>query len=260
MSRFDEGQFKRQIARFESQLRFVSAKSLTQVAEMTRKTMQMEMAARFDRPTPYTLNSGFIRPATKVDLVARYGIKDQVPSKAAKSPAELLEHQFTGGSRAFKRAEGAFRRIGLMSTGEVIVPGKGAQLDRFGNLPRGFLVTLLSYFSAFGEQGYRANATEASKRRRAKVGTTARGFKEVRGVRYFYASGIAGKGRAGHLAKGIYAARGIQSVDIVPVMLFVKVGVYRRRFSIPSTAQVVFASQFDKIFRRNMEQALSTAR
>jgi len=96
------------LERADKQIRFAVAKSLTQTAKAVQSDMTAEMKKQFDRPTPYTLRSSFVKPATRFNLTAVVGIKDMSPSKAAASPAELLGHS----SRHFG-AKGRTRRSAL---------------------------------------------------------------------------------------------------------------------------------------------------
>lgn len=83
-------------------------------------------------------------------------------------PQKILQAQEFGGARRDKRSEAALRRIGILPSGyqtaipETPYPGSD---DGRGNIRGGFLVKLLSYFQAMGEQGYKANMTDRRKAR-----------------------------------------------------------------------------------------------
>ena len=103
-----------------------------------------------------------------------------------------------------------------------------------------FLVQLISYFQAFGEQGYRANMTD--KRKQAihqRGGKKARFVGPVRGHRFFVAYGRDRDGarrtrkgdfdvRTSHLRPGIWAASGTGGVDLRPVLLLSALAITRR--------------------------------
>ena len=97
--------------------------------------------------------------------------------------------------------------------------------DGRGNVRGSFLVRLLSYFQALGEQGYRANMTDRSKARLHK------GTKGREGVRFFVAYGRLRGGPTRHLAPGIWAATGTQGVIVRPVLMFVRNATYEARIS-----------------------------
>ena len=79
-------------------------------------------------------------------------------------PQKILNAQAWGGRRHDKRSEVALRRAGILPTGyQTAIPddARGGPYpgsdDGRGNLRGAFLVQLISYFRAFGEQGYKAN-------------------------------------------------------------------------------------------------------
>lgn len=191
-----------------------------------RREWQREFRQQFDSPTPYILKSVYVRKATperlSVDIEPTYfGGKGVDPQK-------ILQAQEFGGGRRDKRSEAALRRTGILPSGyqtsipETPFPGSD---DGRGNLRGGFLVQLLSYFRAMGEQGYRANMTDKRKARLHK-GTKAR-----EGVRYFVAYGPLRSGPSSHLAPGIWAATGRDGFIVRPVLMFVRDGSYEPRIS-----------------------------
>lgn len=102
--------------------------------------------------------------------------------------------------------------------------------DGRGNLRGPFVAQLISYFRASSEQGYSANMTDKRKR------TIHKGTKRTTGRRYFVAYGRMRDGRGAHLAAGIWAAQGTGSVDIRPVVMFVRAGSYTPRLSMERIA------------------------
>lgn len=213
------------------QAREAYAKAVNDTAFQVRRKMQAEMASVFDRPTPYILRSIQFKSATPDKLYTEvlptyYGGKGVDPQK-------ILDAQAGGGSRRDKRSESALRRVGLLPQGyQTVIPAvpfQGSQ-DSFGNIKGSFLVQLISYFRAFGEQGYKANITE--KRKRAiQAGT-----KQMAGRRYFVSFGKLRGNRSSHLAPGIWAAMGTGGVDVRPVLMFVKAGNYKVRLDLDAIA------------------------
>ncbi|MFV0672896.1 hypothetical protein, partial [Variovorax sp. tm] len=143
-------------------------------------------------------------------------------------PQKILQAQEFGGPRRDKRSELALRRIGILPAGYQTAmpatPFPGSD-DGRGNVRGSFLVRLLSYFQALGEQGYRANMTDRSKARLHK------GTKGREGVRFFVAYGRLRGGPTRHLAPGIWAATGTQGVIVRPVLMFVRNATYEARIS-----------------------------
>jgi hypothetical protein len=251
----------------EKQATFAMAKTLTQIATLSKDEVRNEMGRVFDRPTPFTLSSLFVKPAKRDALVATMGVKDQAAGKSTRAPSAFLKEHFFGGRRTYKKMEGAFRRAGMLKDDQMIVPGGGAQLDAFGNVSRGLIVQLISYFGAFGEQGYKANATAASKKRRAKFGKvvdrqdSTKKYKTIRGVVYFYSPGPGMvNGKMQHLPAGIWQKKGLHGVDISPVLLFVKPAGYSQKIDIQAITQKVHSNQLEKLFSKNFKDAMSSAR
>ena len=159
-------------------------------------------------------------------------------------PQDVLQAQEFGGKRRDKRSEVALRRVGLLPNGYQTAipktPYPGSD-DGRGNLRGAFLQQLISSFQAYSEQGYRANMTEARKRRlRNQQGIghiqTRKVYKTTLGVRYFISMGRLRDTRASHLAPGIWAAKGTHDVDVQPVLMFVRTPSYRPRISMDRIA------------------------
>jgi hypothetical protein len=143
-----------------------AAIALTRTAKEGQAAHVAEMARVFDRPTRYTLQSVYIRPATVQKLVAKAWIKDDT-SKG--TPAEnYLGPQIEGGKRKRKRFEKALIAKGIMNANDYAVPGAGARLDANGNIQPSQIVQILAWVEAFGQQGYKANSTAKTRARTTK--------------------------------------------------------------------------------------------
>ncbi len=188
---------------------FVMAYTLTKTAQDIEAAEIADIKSDFDRPTNYTLNSTFVKPATKRDLVAVMGFKDSSGSVPA---SRYLEPGVEGGQRSHKSHELRLIRAGLMRSGEFAVPGPGVKLDSFGNIPASAIQTI--------------------------VGQVLAGAKLQAAGRYF----VLRPGGAGSsnrkAAAGIYYRAGAR--DIVPVMLFVSPPRYSKRFPFYETARATF--------------------
>ncbi|MCT8174371.1 hypothetical protein [Variovorax sp. CY25R-8] len=191
-----------------------------------RREWQREMRDRFDRPTPYILKSVYVRKATPERLSVE--VEPTYFGGKGVDPQKILQAQEFGGARRDKRSEAALRRIGILPSGyqtaipETPYPGSD---DGRGNIRGGFLVQLLSYFQAMGEQGYKANMTDRRKARLHK------GTKTREGVRFFVSFGYLRSGPAKHMAPGIWAATGLDGFIVRPVLMFVRDGIYEPRIS-----------------------------
>jgi hypothetical protein len=232
----------------------VMAQAINDTAFAVRKGLQDELDARLDRVTPYIRNSPFVDQAQPGRLTATVSLAYQ--GGKGVDPDRVLQPNVHGGPRGFKAAERALQRAGILPNGYQIVPGQGAPLDAYGNMRRGLIVQILSWFSAYGEQGYSANATAATRQRRTKMGRTESGFRTIRGSAYFVAYGALRDGRGSHLAPGIYSKTGIHGVDIKPVVMFVKRTSYTPRVDFYGVGERIAAEAFPRRFRYRYRSAL----
>lgn len=231
------------------------AKALNDTGFEIRRAMQDEMRAVFDRPTDYILRSPFVRMATAAKLSVT--IEPTYMGGKGIDPQKILDAQTWGGRRRDKRSEVALKRAGILSAGyQTAIPDEArggpypGSDDGKGNLRGAFLVQLISYFQAFGEQGYKANMSAKGYLR------VHRGTKKQTGRRYFVTYGktrggprITQKGeqdeRTAHLAPGIWAASGTGGADVRPVLMFVrpKRG-YQPRFDMDKVAKRADATAY----------------
>ena len=266
----------RGIEKVAEQSAFATSQSINDVAFSSRKDAQAKVTSGISGPTPATRSAvRVINQATKQKLFADVGLADAgTKSGAAAMDAErTIGHHFIGGARRFKRFEAAFARLGYLAPGEYIVPADqsswAVRYNRYGNLPPGFIVQLISYFSGFGEQGYKANMTDKRKRALMRAGRTESGYRTINGVQYFAIPSRSQWGRFPrlingrhdpHLAPGIWAKRGTHGSDVAPVVLFVKRATYRKRFDFPRMIGDVVKRDFATAFSRRLQAALRSAR
>lgn len=249
------------------QVRFAAAGAINDVLFEARLAEQRAIRDVFDRPTPYVVNSVLVRPASADKLAGEVYIDFWGRGKGV-PPEKVLAAQVFGGRRRAKRAEVALQRAGLLPQGFGMVPGAAAPLDAYGNVRGPFIVQLLAYFRAFGEQGYRANMTDKRRRQLARRGTTDRGFATVQGVEYFVSRGrgeTRGRGawkngQMQHLPRGIWARSGLHGSTVKPVFLFVPLPTYWRRLDFERTAADVVNPGFAPRFHARLQRALATAR
>lgn len=227
-----------------------------------RKVWQEEMRSKFDRVTPYIERSPRVVRATPDNLTVT--IEPAYMGGKGVDPQKILQAQTHGGPRRDKRSESALRRVGLLPAGYQTAipktPYPGSD-DGRGNLRGPFLVQLISYFQAFGEQGYRANMTDKRKkklRNQQDIGyvTTRKTYKTTLGVRFFISMGRLRDTQASHLAPGIWAAKGLHDVEVQPVLMFVKAGSYQPRLSPDDVAKAADVQNYlDRRVRYRVRQA-----
>lgn len=256
---------KRQLGNMAKQVPFAASKALNETTKRVQQATYDEMRKKFDRPTPYALRSMAITRSTKANLTAIVGLRTDSPGKGM-AWDKSLGHQFSGGARHWRKFEAALNRIGVLPANMAAVPPGSTSwavtLDAHGNVSRGLIVQLLSYFQAFGEQGYRANSTLKSREKRAKITggfRAGKGYRTINGVVYFVA--LPGRPNVGHFKRpGIYAKRGIHGVDVAPVLLFVRKPSYQRRIDLERIANTVVARDFNTVFNAELTAAIASAK
>jgi hypothetical protein len=170
--------------------------ALTRTARDVLEAEKAEMAEKFDRPTPWTLNAFRVLPATPGNLVAEVRQKDDNARRDA------LGREAEGGTR---RQKGFERRLAPtfshISGTARFMPADNAALDQYGNWSAGQRNQVLS---ALGAQGDRlANATPRSIKRATKR------------TRYFVSYGDEGNGG---LPAGIYGRTpGVKYLQIIAI-------------------------------------------
>ena len=238
----------------ERQIPFATVLALNEVAAEAQRQMRQRMESDFDRPTPYTLSATWVRRANKQNLRAEVLLKDE--SFKSAPATRWLAPEVEGGQRPLKRHEYALRRANVLPEGMFAVPGEGAQMDAFGNMSRGQIVQILSWFRAFHYSGYRMNMTDKGRARLAK-GSSARAKRYRPPTSYFVVS-VGGRGK---LKPGVYMRQGqAHDARILPVLRFVRRPGYKPRLPFYQTVDVTARREFEGAFRRGMAQAMATAR
>lgn len=243
----DIKEVQKRLANFDSrQMPFVVAKALTATAQDAKKKLYDEMPKAFDRPTPYTLNSLYVAPATKAKLEATVKLKDDTFKG---TPAnKYLAPEIFGGSRHIKRVERLLSARGILPAGLSVVPGSGAPLDQYGNIQRGVYSKILSQLKASSDQ-YQ-NESKASRARNA------RRTKGRQQGRYFV-----GKPGGGKLPLGVWERTSFaHGSAIKPVLLFVHVPAYRKRYDFFGIVQKTIQDRFAYNLTDAMQYAMETSR
>lgn len=142
---------------------YAAATALTRTAKRAQQAIIAEMPQVFDRPTPYTLNSTFVQPASVKTMTARVAVKDWASNNGT-LPEDYLLPAVLGGGRKEKRFERNMRYAGLLARGERAVLGQEAPLDAFGNLRRGEMQRILTATrSSFDPAQNRSNSRRSRK-------------------------------------------------------------------------------------------------
>lgn len=235
------------IRTFGRQGQFGAAVALSRTAKQdVQPGIRKEMTRAFDRPTNYTLNSTFVKGATRDKLEAKVWLKDNPSGKG--TPADrYLAPQIYGGERRQKGMERLLQAARLMPSGWFAVPAVGAQMDANGNVKRSQIVQILSQLKMQRGSGYESRAT-GSKRSNRAIGR--------QGVTYF---ALATTRRGLH--PGVYVKRQMaQGTTVRPVFLFVPRALYQPILKYFEVGETVARRQFPIHFRTELAKAVASAR
>lgn len=237
------------LAGMQKQVRFAAAVALTRTAQAAKVEVARLMPAELDRPKPGTTKALRVEKATRYDLTAVVRLMNRgegVPS------SEFIGHNITGGRRGMKRSEMMLRSAGILPEGLYTIPGKEAQLDAYGNMSRGQIVSILSYFRTFGVTVLEGGKLLNSSRMNMTAKTRAR--REKRGNDYFV---VPLRDRKLGLYPGIWKRAG---KELQPVLMFVKPGTHKKLVKIHETGERVVRREFNKLFDKAFADAMRTAR
>jgi hypothetical protein len=230
-----------ELAKLDKQVTFATAVALTRTAQLVKKGELEVMRKRLDRPTPTTLNSLYVTPATKQKLSAKVWFKDAwgsgVPADTYMQPAVY------GGTRRHKRLEKALIARGILQPGQFAIPAKEF-LNQYGNITGGLAKKVLSGLGAAETvSGYQANATGS--RRSRKKGNA---------ERFFVLDGL-------DRSRGIWERKGTAWGDAIrPVFLFGDAPRYKVRIPFQKIAENIVKANLDKQFEVALQQAMRSAR
>jgi hypothetical protein len=237
----------------QRQIDYAMIKTINDMAFETRADIYSVMGDIFDRPKLWTMRSFYVDKATKQKPEAWVGLK----GREYKDPyPRALAHHFIGGERAWKRMEEAFRRMGILPPGTAMMPGDGAPLDQYGNVPVGFIKQMMSYFRVNRDVGTTSNSTAKSRKGIERRLLKKRGG-AAQSLHFFIHSDVRGK----HLKPGIYqSTRYGRTSEVEPIFIFTKKPRYQRRIFLEEIAAGIVAKRGAEAFNNNLAKALSTAR
>ncbi len=143
-------------AELGSKLPKVIADTVNVLGGMVKDATINEMKAKFKPTTSsWVLNSFGIKKASQSNPTAEVFYN---------RGRNFMEIQVDGGDRNPKGAESLLRSKGVMPAATGYLPGPGAGLDQYGNLPPGTLSKVLSYFQTYSGTNSRNNRQGTSLR------------------------------------------------------------------------------------------------
>jgi len=235
----------RQFTELERQnLGFAVMQACNATAFEIRQTWARTAPRVFDRPTAMTQRAAQYKKATRQKLYAEVFLRDEASNGTP--PAKYLAPQVEGGQRRKKGFEVLLQQKGAMPAGMFAVAGKGAPLDRFGNVKVGQVSKILSQLGA--RQDKYQNQTDVSAARR-------RG-KRRRGGEYF-----ALQQKRGRLLPGIYERIDFGFGSAVrSVFIFTRQANYKPRYNIFALAQREWDKLMPFYFNRELQKALESSK
>lgn len=202
--------------------------ALTATAMDVKAAEIATMRRVFQNPVSFTLNSLFVRAATKRTKTATVYFKDFATKGV---PAgRYLRAQIEGGLRSTKSSEREL--YPLMRGHKYLLPGPGAVLNMHGNMSGGFLTKVLSQVRMASDPLQNATGSRRSRAKRRAEG-------------YFIP-------RAGHPLPGAVYKR--QGKGVIPVLLFKSNITYRKRFPFYEVAQQITAARFPSHYERELKE------
>jgi len=213
-----------------------NAKALTFAAEAGQKAIRDTEREVFDRPTEYTLNATYIKPATVNDPVAAVYLK-----RFSGVPADrYLLPEIEGGTRHQKSTE---RQLAPLMRGfRFVVPADLVKRDGYGNVPGNVFMQILSQLKV-ATDGYQ-NQTATSKRR---------GERKRNGWGNYFIPPVGSR-----LKPGVYQRMGR---NIAPVLLFTERVHYKKRLDFygvgMAAARAAYPIKFEEQVDREMKRLLN---
>jgi hypothetical protein len=231
----------------EKKIDVATVAALNDAAYAASTATAQEMTKVFDRPTPWVFGGVRYIKARRDKMFSEVDF-DKWGNKTNVTVGKVLLAQIYSGQRKHKRHEVALNRAGILPAGMGIVPGAAAIIDSFGNMSSAQIVQIMSWFKSFGEQGYKANATDKTRAKKARDNKRT----GQRGFTYF-----ALQSRRGKLLPGVYQRfQTAFGSAIKPVMIFVRMPTYRKRLDFYGIADRVARNEFKRAFPSYLDQLL----
>ncbi len=231
----------------EKHARFVTMRTMNDLAFTMMREGRARLEQVLDRPTPYTTTSWRVKKmAKKDDLTMGVGMSDWLSDKQSLGADTKLWHHFVGGQRSRKGLESRMQRIGLLGTGEYLVQGDGARVNSFGNMSPGQVAQIFSQLRLQTESGYDSQPTgsKRSKRAVAKAG------------KIFWSKGDSSS-RQNSLPRGVWMR---DKNGLNALLIAVSKTRYRRRFDLDKFGAFITKRDLDDLFKKHWQKAIETAR
>ena len=234
------------------QLPFAAARTLTMLANDTRKALVKELPIAFDRPTNFTLKGPTATKATKESQTSSV----EVPKSEMNDGKSKNEHIRPGAKGASqrhqKKTEWLLTQLGVLPAGWVTVPGSTMKLDANGNLSGRTYRSIVNTLQLKVNTKYASSRgiTGKSQARAKRLGVPVEMFAVVPG------SNSLAKG-GGWLPPGVY--RHMPGRKLQQMLKFVRQAKYEQRLDLDQIANEVIGQNLQTRFDESIALAMATA-
>jgi hypothetical protein len=231
----DFKKLQQELKNMQKDIPFAMAYTLTQMGQAAKAATAKEIKRVFDRPKKWTVESTYLKPATKNNLRAIIWIKE--------GSLNSLAHHVTGGQRPAKEYEKRLRSIGILrGSNQYTVPSTRLKLDNHGNLSRGKINKILSSVGA---------------QRDSLTNTTRRSISRNKSQNNYFV--VSGQRRSG-TPSGIYETKGRgENRRLLPVLLFVKSARYKTRYRFYEVAEDAAHDAMPKAINKALDSVFRKA-
>lgn len=258
----------------KTQFPFAVALALTRTARKAKTAIYGQFRSKFDRPTPFIMDGSIpgmegrddqgslrVEKATPQRWSAMVKLKDFTDGKQKIAADPLLRHHFFGGTRVHKVLERELLRLRFMDSGEYIVPGAAAKLDRYGNISGGQIQQIRSQLriETLGASNSASNSRR-SKANQARAGVMFWSYGNGTDIarkptqRANFETGRYETGRIQHLPKGLYVRDGRH---VHPILFVIKgAPTYKKLFDLQQIAADALRQHFNTEFKMALRDAV----
>jgi hypothetical protein len=135
----------------KKQIPYALARALNDSAYGAMMNERKEIADSFDRPTPFAQRGVLYVKATAQKLASFVRVSDK---RDRMDVSRVLAPHVYGGGRGIKASERRLMRTGAMGSGQWVVPGPGAPVDKYGNISGGQMQRILGFAQQYFESGF----------------------------------------------------------------------------------------------------------
>lgn len=224
---------------------YVKATFLTNAATGVQGAIKKQMPVAFDRPTPFTVRSVWVKPAQKSTPKAEVYFPESA-ANSGKSRREYIRPGTEGASaRSQKRSEMLLVKAGVLPSGWVTVPGSYAMrslLDGFGNMKGQYYRQIIRNLQLKTRETRLAKPISVpSMKRAARMGVENEFFAVTPGKNNLAKGG-------GWLPPGVYRRTGKGGRELLQYLKFVRKAAYRPRLEVQRIARADVAAHANAHF------------